>query len=191
MLFCKSIIYIEKKYAMKRKNHLPRTLAVLLATLLAFNSLSVYVFATESIEDVGKFSETVGAGVVDLQGMIDSDLYFKKFNSSGTSRSEVTRITVSMTEGDELQVGLAWLVTAVNTSESAISISEVLITDYDLRVYSPSGTLVSSALSHSNVEMLRVTAGETGDYSIVLYQYGSIADGDEGDWLSLIYNVVE
>lgn len=159
-----------------------RVLSVLMSTAKKTNDYS---------ENVGKFSESVGAGVVDLQRMVDSHLFFKKFNSSKTSKSEVTRITVSMTEGDELQVGLAWLVNAVNTSESAISISEVLITDYDLRVYLPSGTLVSSALSHSNVEMLRVTAGESGVYTIVLYQYGSMADGNDGDWLSLTYNVVE
>ena len=160
-----------------------RVLSVLMSTARKTNDYS---------EDVGKFSETVGAGVVDLKRMIDSELHFKKRNMNRTNGFEVKRITISMTEGDELQVGLAWLVTAVNTSESAVSISEVLITDYDLRVYTPSGSLKSSALgNNSNVEMLRLTATESGTYTIVLYQYGSMANGNEGDWLSLTYNITD
>ena len=157
-----------------------RVMSVLMSTAQKTNDYT---------EDVGRFNDNVGAGVIDLQRAIDSDLHYRKCNVNGTSRSEVKRITVTMNEGDELQVGLAWLVTAVNTSTTGHNISEILITDYDLRVYTPSGSLRSSALSHSNVEMLRLTAEESGTYTIVLYQFGSIADGNEGDWLSLTYNI--
>lgn len=59
------------------------------------------------------------------------------------------------------------------------------VTDYDLRIYDPSGDLVSSTLTSSNVELVRLTAEETGTYRIVLYQWGSLNENVDGDWISL------
>ena len=160
-----------------------RIMAVLMATANMTNDYS---------EDIGGFSDKVGAGVIDLQEMIDSNLYYSTCNTNGTSRSEVKRINISMERGEKLQVGLSWFVTAVNTSTTDINISNVLLTDYDLRIYSSSGALVkSSALVHSNTEMIRYTATENDVYTIVIYQYSSIARGNEGDWIGLSYNVTD
>lgn len=138
--------------------------------------------------DVGNFDSRVGAGVIDLQRMIDSDLYVSEHNTDGSQKTELLSVEMSLQEGADLQVGLAWLVTAINTSSTDISISDVYVTDYDLRIYAPSGTLVSSTLVYSNVELVRLTAEETGTYRIVVYQWGSINENVEGDWISLTIN---
>lgn len=146
---------------------------------------------TDYDEDIGKFDEKVGAGVVDLQRMIDSDLSYQVYNETGTSGSEVARIEVPLTTGQELQVSVAWLVTAVNTSSTNIDISNVLVTNYDLRIYNSSGLIRKiSQLSHSNVELLRFNATGNDTFSIVVYQSSAIAVGNEGDFISLTYNVV-
>lgn len=138
--------------------------------------------------DVGNFDSRVGAGVIDLQRMIDSEFFVNEHNTDGVQNSELLSVEKYVQAGTELQVGLAWLVTAVNTSTTGINISEVYVTDYDLRIYAPSGALVSSGLTSSNVELVRLTATETGTYRIVLYQWGAINVNNEGDWISLTIN---
>ena len=160
-----------------------RIMAVLISTANMTNDYS---------EDNGGFSDKVGAGVIDLQEMIDSNLYYSTCNTNGTRLSEVNRINVSMEKGEKLQVGLSWLVTAVNASISSVNISNVLLTDYDLEIYSSSGALVkSSELIYSNTEMIRYTANENDIYTIVIYQYNSIASGNYGDWIALSYNIID
>ena len=89
-------------------------------------------------------------------------------------------------------ISLAWLVTAVNSApfDFYIDITEIIITDYDLRIYTPSGSYVYSACSASNVELVRLTAEEFGNYRIVLYQYGALDDEIDGEWLFLTYNIL-
>ena len=138
--------------------------------------------------DVGNFDSRVGAGVIDLQRMVNSNLFRNLNNMDGTAQTELSSNNIVLQNGAELQVGLAWLANAINASSSGYSISNVYVTDYDLRIYSPSGALVSSALISSNVELVRLTATETGTYRIVVYQWGAINPNVTEDWISLTYN---
>lgn len=132
----------------------------------------------------------MGAGVIDLQRMLDSNLYYRASNTNGSSGSEIASVTVSLREGQTLQAGLGWLVTAVNSSSTEINITSVIVTDYDLWIYSPSGTVFTSSCSNSNVELVRLTAEEFGNYRIVLRQYGELDEIIDGEWIFITYNVL-
>lgn len=144
-------------------------------------------------EDIGYFSDKVGAGVLDLQRMIEgnnsNNQYYKVVTATGSGTSEIVSIDVNLQKGEKLQVGLAWLATAVNSSNAGVSISDVRVTDYNLRIYTPSGATVSSALTYSNVELIRLTASVSGNYRIIISRTGTIAGGTKGDRLSLTYNI--
>ena len=89
-----------------------------------------------------------------------------------------------MLPGDEIQIALSWLVTS--DRENKI----VYVTDYDLKLFGPSGNLiVASAVSNSNTEIIRFTMYEEGIYRIVIYQYSAMDPYIEKDWMALTYNV--
>ena len=142
------------------------------------------------VENNENFNLKVGAGVIDLQRMLDSNLYYRASNTNGSSGSEIASVTVSLREGQTLQAGLGWLVTAVNSSSTEINITSVIVTDYDLWIYSPSGTVFTSSCSNSNVELVRLTAEEFGNYRIVLRQYGELDEIIDGEWIFITYNVL-
>lgn len=140
--------------------------------------------------DVGNFDEKVGAGVVDLQRMVDSNLSYQMNNWNSSSRVYIAEIDVYLTAGQELQAALAWLVRAVNTSSSTIYVNGVYSTNYQLMVRGPSGSLVTaSLLGNGNVEMIRLTAPTSGTYQLVVLQASEVVMGESGDWISLTYNV--
>ena len=139
-------------------------------------------------ENIGKFNDKVGAGVIDLQKLIDNHPYYSDVNINESGGYVVTQITVHLHVGDNIQAGLAWLAN-VKTNVSSQP-TDVLLTDYDLYIYSPSGGMKISQLGHSNVEMIRGTATETGYYTIKIYQYGSCTNSS-GDWISLTYCITD
>lgn len=129
------------------------------------------------------FDEKVGAGIIDLEAMIDNNFYYSTFNSDGEATTNALSRQIQLNQGTEIQVGLAWLVTA-NTDDE-----EVYVTNYDLAIINSSGRIIaSSRLTLSNVEMLRYTVETTDTYTIVARQFGDINSNNSGDWISLVYN---
>lgn len=134
---------------------------------------------------VGQFDSKVGAGVIDLQKMMESSYSISKHHSTGSALSEVVGFEMSLTKGQDIQVALSWLAFAQRLDMNLLSIKKVHVTDYDLRIYQPSGNYTSSSLTLTNVEMLRYTAPESGSYRIVIYQWGERDKDNYGDWMSL------
>ena len=131
----------------------------------------------------GNYDEKVGAGIIDLEAMIDNNFYYSTFNSDGEATTDALSRQIQLNQGTEIQVGLAWLVTA-NTDDE-----EVYVTNYDLAIINSSGRIIaSSRLTLSNVEMLRYTVETTDTYTIVARQFGDINSNNSGDWISLVYN---
>ena len=64
----------------------------------------------------------------------------------------------------------------------------VYVTNYDLYVYDPNGENITSTLTSSNVEMLRIPISTTGTYRIVVYQVENMNEDVSGDYISLAYN---
>ena len=129
---------------------------------------------------IGDFDNKVGAGLVSLEGMLNSSIYQNKSNTNTTAKTNVISKSVYLSAGTEVQIGLGWLVT-VDLDEE-----EVYVTDYDLRIYDSSGNLVKSTyLTNTNIEVLRTTITSSGTYTIVAYQYGTMDDNVSRDWMSL------
>ena len=140
--------------------------------------------------DIGNFDREVGAGVVDLQRMLDSDLSLQTNNWNDSSRVYVAEINVYLSAGQELQAALAWLVRAVNSSSSSIQVSGVYSTNYHLLIRNSTGSLITgSTLVSGNVEMIRWRASTSGTYTLAVYQVGSVVADESGDWISLTYNI--
>lgn len=131
---------------------------------------------------IGEFDNKVGAGIVNLERMIDNDVVTYAYNTSGIAQTTVISRNVYLTAGAELQVGLAWLAIA------DLNPTTVYVTNYDLYVYGPNGGNITSTLTSSNVEMLRIPITTTGTYRIVVYQAEDINVDVSGDYISLAYN---
>lgn len=135
---------------------------------------------TASISD---FDTKTGAGIIDLERMIDNDIFTVKFNTTHTSGSDIISTSLYLTAGTEIQIGLAWLVTSDTEADA------VYVTDYDLRIFDSEGNRVdTSLLANSNIEMLRITIPESDTYKIVVYQWGTMNSNVNGDWIALTYN---
>ena len=129
---------------------------------------------------IGDFDNKVGAGLISLEGMLNSSVYQNKANTNATAKTKVISKNVYLSAGTEVQIGLGWLVT-VDLDEE-----EVYVTDYDLRIYDSSGNLVKSTyLTNTNIEMIRTSITSSGTYTIVAYQYGTMNDNVNIDWMSL------
>jgi len=148
--------------------------------------------AQETIDytaNVGSFDNRVGAGVINLQKMLNNGTKYRiEYRYAGSASGDFLTLELNLTAGMDFQAALAWMAYPVNTSTTGISISQVILTDYDLRVYGPSNQLYSSALGNSNVEMVRFAVEETGTYRIVLRQYGNKPDNSGDDCVVLSYD---
>lgn len=155
--------------------------------------MSVVTSAAQKTADytanVGQFDSRVGAGVIDLQKMLNNGTKYRiEYRYAGSASSDFLTLELNLTAGMNFQAALAWMSYPVNASTTGISISQVILTDYDLRIYSPSNQLYASQLGDSNVEMVRFTVEETGTYRIVLRQYGNKSDDSGDDTVVLSYN---
>lgn len=135
-------------------------------------------------ETAGAFDEKVGAGIVDLEAIINSNLYYLKENTNKVAQTEIIRQELYLVPGDKVEIGLSWLVTADSVQKT------VYVTDYDLRLIGPSENIVAnSSLTQSNNEMIRFTISQEGIYTIVVYQYSEMNINVNSDWIALTYNV--
>ena len=133
---------------------------------------------------VGNFNKKVGAGIINVEAAIESNLYYLTGNTNTEAQTEIASREIYLLPGDEIQIALSWLVTSDYENEM------VYVTDYDLKLFGPSGNLiVASAVSNSNTEMIRFTMYEEGIYRIVIYQYSAMDPYIEKDWMALTYNV--
>ena len=83
--------------------------------------------------------------------------------------------------GKTLKAPVAWLLNSNNTLT-------IKLTDYDLRLFDPTGRPVASATSsHNNIEVVTFNAHMSGYYRLQIMQNGSIANGK--DWMSLSYSI--
>ncbi len=135
--------------------------------------------------DKGEFDEQVGAGIINLEGMLlNSNNYVDYANSNSTAGVEIMSQNVYLNAGDDIYIALSWLVSADSTPTSG---SDIYLTDYDLRLYYPSGSLAATSLLNSNTEFIRTTVAVSGTYRIVVYQYGNMNSNINSDFLSLVY----
>ena len=136
--------------------------------------------------DKDEFDECVGAGMINFAGMLSAiDNCVTLINRNSTAGVEVISQNVYLNAGDSINIALSWLVPADDTP---VSSSDVYLTDYDLRLYNPSGSQVASSLLNSNTEFIRTTVALSGTYRIVVYQYSEKHPYNGGDCMALVYD---
>lgn len=150
--------------------------------------------ADYSIGDLEHFDEKVGAGMVDVDKMLNNSNLYCLYNeySEPHSPNDVFSLNVHVSSGKELQVSAAWLV-STNGSTSGTGgqcANEIYVTDYDLLVYNSQGTLVAySELFDNNVEMIRYNVTSSDTYRIVVRQWSSIHPNNDGDYIAISYDI--
>ena len=135
--------------------------------------------------NIGNFCNTVGAGSLDVANTITNTLHQNaNLTPSSPAGTEIISINISLSKNQVLNAGLASIVFV--PSDYSVYYS----TDYDIKLYNSSNTLVASCTltSYSNVELIRYKATEAGTYRLVVYQFGAHNSNNSRDWLSLTYN---
>jgi len=141
------------------------------------------------VGDVDYFDYELGAGVINLDRMLENDSYWNDYIINETAQTEIYRTSVSIPAGNQLQAGLSWLVDADRTVSGGQYVYDIFEMDYDLKLYNSAGRLVcSSELALTNVEMLRYYTSKGGIFTLVVYQYDQQAEYG-GNYMSLVYNV--
>ena len=146
--------------------------------LVASSSKDMYSYANNLING---YNEEIGAGLFDYKKAYESvNSTFGYVNSNG--RSGVFKDVYLYVEfGKNVKASAAWLLNSNNTTT-------IKLTDYDLRLFDPTGRPVASATSnHNNVEVINYTAHMPGLYRLQIIQNGSLANGT--DWVSLSYSI--
>ena len=150
--------------------------------------------------DLEEYDSHVGAGMINLQRMLLNSNTCSTFENTVSSTSNtVFSQNLYLNAGRELQIALAWLVEtsapepATNSNGDTVSIvSEITLADYDIYLVNTSGGSVdvaSSALSFSNVELIRFSSELSGFYRIEVYQIGDSTLAGHTDELTLSYNI--
>lgn len=143
-------------------------------------------------ETVGFFDEKVGAGILDLERMINSSYEVCVYNESGESHAELASIDVYLNAGDEIQAAISWLIDVTGLENGYVNdaSTNLFINDYDLLIYNSRGvTEADSDLLDSNVEMFRFVAPTSGTYTIVIEQWSDLLDANENELIVLCYNI--
>ena len=136
-------------------------------------------------ETIGYFDEKTGAGIIDLERMIDSDKFCVLYNDDPTAERWITGLGENLTAGTEVQIGLAWIAVYYSRDEQR----DAHITNYDLKVLDSSGdTIFSSTLTDSNIELVRFTVPRDDRYQFWIYQTEAINPCVVEDWIALSYN---
>ena len=136
-------------------------------------------------ETVGYFDDKTGAGIIDLERMIDSDKFCVLYNDDPTAERWITGLGENLTAGTEVQIGLAWIAVYYSRDEQR----DAHITNYDLKVLDSSGdTIFSSTLTDSNIELVRFTVPRDDRYQFWIYQTEAINPCVVEDWIALSYN---
>jgi len=135
--------------------------------------------------DIGHFSNKTGAGSVDCHKLIYSyEDYFTEWIDYDDYGNFLFEEYVYLEDGQEIQIGLAWTICLLESGGC------YYLNDYDVRIYhisDLSSRLAYSALTNSNSEMIRYTAESTGEYVIIVTQFGTTNPDSEGDYVTLSY----
>ena len=137
-------------------------------------------------QSAGYFDTKVGAGVVNLEKMIQYTQHQLITNTNHTAGAEIYAVEVYRTYGSTLSVGLSWLI-GFDLDTGAV----LPLTNYGIKIYGPSGNMIgASNLTDSNVELYRqnIALAQTGWYKIVVYQYGAMDENQSRDYLALTYH---
>lgn len=127
------------------------------------------------------YNEEVGAGLFDykesVENMTNTFGYINSTGKTGVYKEVYFYVGYAQT----IKASLAWLLNSNNTTT-------VKLTDYDLRLFDPTGRPVASATSnHNNIEVVTYTAHMPGYYRLQITQNGALANGS--DWVSLSYSI--
>lgn len=150
---------------------LPEMLAVLSATA----NRNVYTGSldghTNNLKTNGS-RERTGAGVLDVELLLDCDTFLCSNQMTFTSRDYVTIGNVYIAAGRTAQIALAWERAATRTVEGALwwqteTYSSDPLADFELYLFSDNGSTVGLGWSSSsNVEIVEYTATTSGFYTI-------------------------
>ncbi|MBO5023127.1 MAG: S8 family serine peptidase [Clostridia bacterium] len=159
-------------------------------SLITATAQKVYDYSNDN----GEFDDVVGAGMINLEGMLyASNNYISINNTNSQSGVEIISENVYMNAGDEIQIGLMWLIANGNFTDDGNYdkwVSGAYLTNYNLRLYDPYGNLIASSnLIPSNVELIRKTVSTTGTYRIVAYQNSNKNAYNPNDPISLSYMI--
>lgn len=149
--------------------------------VMALVASSAKFMSVHGVTGIEGYNLEVGAGLFDYKKAYESvNTTFGYVNSSG--RSGVFKDVYLYVElGKNVKASAAWLLNSNNTTT-------IKLTDYDLRLFDPTGRPVASATSnHNNVEVINYTAHMPGLYRLQIIQNGSLANGT--DWVSLSYSI--
>lgn len=127
------------------------------------------------------YNAEVGAGLFDykesVENMTNTFGYINSTGKTGVYKEVYFYVGYTQT----IKASLAWLLNSNNTTT-------VKLTDYDLRLFDPTGRPVASATSnHNNIEVVTYTAHMPGYYRLQITQNGALANGS--DWVSLSYSI--
>ncbi len=127
------------------------------------------------------YNAEVGAGLFDYkESMENMTNTFGYINSTGKS-GVFKEVYFYVDYMQQVKASVAWLLNSNDTTT-------VKLTDYDLRLFDPTGRPVASATSnHNNIEVVTYTAHMPGYYRLQITQNGALANGS--DWVSLSYSI--
>lgn len=147
-------------------------------SLVAASSKFMSEHSSRGIEG---YNAEVGAGLFDYTESYENmTSTYSYINSTGTS-GVYKEVYFYVEYGKQIKASVAWLLNSNNTTT-------VKLTDYDLRLFDPTGRPVASATSnHNNIEVVSLTAHMSGYYRLQIMQNGSLANGK--DWISLSYSI--
>lgn len=153
-----------------------RTYPELVKSVLISTANKTYDYAATD----NNFDKKVGAGIVDLEALLDNNNHYAFENTNRVANTEIASVEIYLVAGDTINIGLAWLVTA--DSENEIE----YLTNYNLKLIG-SNHQVQTALVATNTEILRHQVVETGLYRIVVYQRSTMDANVSCDLVALTY----
>ncbi len=137
-------------------------------------------------EDRGSFDDRLGAGLLNAEGSINQiHRTIWGVNPSVPAGNDVIIVFFELEEGDTLTAALAWDICVPSLE------NQYYLTDYYLVLEGPSSSNVASSQTYfSNVEMIRYTVEEAGEYTIYVMLNGTVPNGNyTGDRVALTFNV--
>ncbi len=146
--------------------------------LVAASANSIYGYG---INQINGYNDEIGSGLFDYNRTVENvPNTFGYINSTGTS-GIYKEVYLYVAYGQSVKAAVAWLLNSNDTTT-------IKLTDYDLRLFDPTGRPVASATSnHNNIEVVQYTAHMPGYYRLQIIQNGALANGS--DWVSLSYSI--
>ena len=149
--------------------------------VMALVAASAKYMPYHSTTGVEGYNEEVGAGLFDYKKTVENvPNTFGYINSTGSS-GVYKEVYLYVAYGQNVKAAVAWLLNSDDTTN-------IRLTDYDLRLFDPTGRPVASATSnHNNIEVVQHTASMPGYYRLQIIQNGALAKG--ADWVALSYSI--